>query len=512
MRFQSTNPDPGYPIVYLAGGPGGSGIAAARGKRFPLFMALRKVADVIVLDQRGTGASNTIPPCTVPKPSFADKPVVLTRETEMVFMRGAVKHCIAFWRDKGIDLSAYDTRENALDLTTLRKALGVDKLNLWGISYGGTLALAALKVMPEHIDRVVIASPLSMSQTVRLPARTQDFLERVAALLKSDPKLGKVYPDLIGTMTSVLDRLDKKPVHVILHSPKGKPVTLVIGQFPIQFATIRMLKNPDTLRYLPIMYSAMAAGRYRLVAGQLYKAFSRPFTLGGMGLAVRAASCLSPQREKLVEKQAKTTLLGNTLNVFTETVRGIGIPPLDRDFCKPIHSDVPVLILTGTLDGRTYPAGHAQILAGLSHGSEVVIENAGHDLFMSSPKVTKDIVAFLSHRPVKYRHIKLLIPNFITVLAICAGMTGIRLAVEGRFEPAVMMVLLAAFLDGIDGRAARLLKAQTRFGVQMDSLADIISFGVAPALVLYVFLLDQAGPFGWIAALVYAIAAGLRLA
>lgn len=108
--------------------------------------------------------------------------------------------------------------------------------------------------------------------------------------------------------------------------------------------------------------------------------------------------------------------------------------------------------------------------------------------------------------------IRLLIPNFITVLAICAGMTGIRLAVEGRFEPAVMMVLLAAFLDGIDGRAARLLKAQTRFGVQMDSLADIISFGVAPALVLYVFLLDQAGPFGWIAALVYAIAAGLRLA
>ena len=108
--------------------------------------------------------------------------------------------------------------------------------------------------------------------------------------------------------------------------------------------------------------------------------------------------------------------------------------------------------------------------------------------------------------------VRLLVPNFITVLAICAGMTGIRLAIENRFELAVTMVLIAAFLDGIDGRVARLLKAQSRFGVQMDSLADIINFGIAPALVLYLYMLDQAGSFGWIASLVYAIAAALRLA
>ncbi|WEX78470.1 phosphatidylcholine/phosphatidylserine synthase [Sinorhizobium numidicum] len=108
--------------------------------------------------------------------------------------------------------------------------------------------------------------------------------------------------------------------------------------------------------------------------------------------------------------------------------------------------------------------------------------------------------------------LRLMIPNMITVLAICAGLSGIRLAFENRFELAVAMVLLAAFLDGIDGRVARLLKATSSFGGQMDSLADIINFGVAPALVLYVFLLDQARSIGWIAALIYAIAAGLRLA
>lgn len=108
--------------------------------------------------------------------------------------------------------------------------------------------------------------------------------------------------------------------------------------------------------------------------------------------------------------------------------------------------------------------------------------------------------------------LRLIVPNMITVLAICAGLTGIRLAFENRYELAVAMVLLAAFLDGIDGRIARLMKATSKFGVQMDSLADIINFGVAPALVVYVYMLDQARSLGWIAALIYASAAALRLA
>ncbi|RWN00019.1 MAG: phosphatidylcholine/phosphatidylserine synthase [Mesorhizobium sp.] len=107
---------------------------------------------------------------------------------------------------------------------------------------------------------------------------------------------------------------------------------------------------------------------------------------------------------------------------------------------------------------------------------------------------------------------RMVLPNLVTVLAICAGLSGIRFGFEGRFEPAVVMVLLAAFLDGIDGRLARMLKATSKFGAQMDSLADIVNFGVAPALVLYAFLLDQAGSPGWIAALLFTIACGLRLA
>ena len=108
--------------------------------------------------------------------------------------------------------------------------------------------------------------------------------------------------------------------------------------------------------------------------------------------------------------------------------------------------------------------------------------------------------------------LRTLVPNLITILAICAGLTAVRMAFEDRFALAIGLILAAAFLDGIDGRIARLLKASSRFGEQMDSLADAVNFGVVPALVLYAYVLNEAGSLGWTAALVYAIATTLRLA
>lgn len=108
--------------------------------------------------------------------------------------------------------------------------------------------------------------------------------------------------------------------------------------------------------------------------------------------------------------------------------------------------------------------------------------------------------------------LRLLLPNLVTVLAICAGLSGIRLAFQGRFETAVAMVLVAALLDAMDGRVARRLKATSKFGAQLDSLADVINFGVSPAFVLYAFSLDVARSLGWMSALVYVIATALRLA
>ncbi|MDF3064216.1 MAG: CDP-diacylglycerol--serine O-phosphatidyltransferase [Microvirga sp.] len=122
------------------------------------------------------------------------------------------------------------------------------------------------------------------------------------------------------------------------------------------------------------------------------------------------------------------------------------------------------------------------------------------------------------YKPVPFRVIA---PNLVTVLGLCLGLTAIRLAYEGRIDPAiyarnleyaVICIIAAGVLDGIDGRLARFLKGTSRFGAELDSLSDFVCFGVAPALILYGFILHNLRGLGWIAALVLAIAAGLRLA
>lgn len=108
--------------------------------------------------------------------------------------------------------------------------------------------------------------------------------------------------------------------------------------------------------------------------------------------------------------------------------------------------------------------------------------------------------------------LRAMIPNAITAAALCAGLTGIRFAIGGEWAQAVLAIVVAGVLDGIDGRIARLLKAQSRFGAELDSLADNVSFGVAPALVLFLWSLQDLPRLGWFAALAYAIACALRLA
>lgn len=105
-----------------------------------------------------------------------------------------------------------------------------------------------------------------------------------------------------------------------------------------------------------------------------------------------------------------------------------------------------------------------------------------------------------------------LLPNFLTVGALCAGLTAIRLAVQGQYQYALGMIVLAAILDGLDGRLARLLKSESEIGAELDSLCDFVNFGVAPALTLYLWALQDSRGAGWIAALIFAVCCVMRLA
>ena len=110
------------------------------------------------------------------------------------------------------------------------------------------------------------------------------------------------------------------------------------------------------------------------------------------------------------------------------------------------------------------------------------------------------------------RSVSALIPNALTICALCAGLTAVRFALLDRWEHAVAAIMVAAILDGLDGRMARLLNATSKFGAELDSLSDFVSFGAAPALMVFLWSADGAGGIGWAAALFYAVCCALRLA
>ena len=396
VRFAATTETPGNPIVYLAGGPGGSGTGTAAGPRFPLFMALRQVADVIVFDQRGTGLSSSIPRCEG-ETSPIDPLQALTRERALAAFEMLARQCAVFWRDAGVDLNGYNTAESADDLEELRLALGVEKLDLWGISYGTHLAFSALRRHPASFGRVVLASAEGPDETVKLPSRTQAYLERVAALVRQDPELAAIIPDLVGLMRSVFDSLEADPVRVTTRDPRsGAEVELVIGKGEIQSLTGYLVKNPETLRNLPLAFLAMAQGDYSALAPYLV-GFKTLSSMRGMPEAMDAASGISAERQARVERERETAVLGDLLNFPGPELAGaLGIELLPDSFRAPLESKVPALFLSGSLDGRTYVESHRELAAGFSNAIHIVVENAGHDLFMSSDEVGRRIAEFLA--------------------------------------------------------------------------------------------------------------------
>ena len=118
-----------------------------------------------------------------------------------------------------------------------------------------------------------------------------------------------------------------------------------------------------------------------------------------------------------------------------------------------------------------------------------------------------------SKRPKRRRlNLNVMIPNMLTLIALCSGLTAIRFAYEGRWEHAALAILAAAILDTLDGRVARILKGTSKFGAELDSLSDILSFGVAPPMMLYFWVLEDFGRFGWILVMLFSVSCALRLA
>jgi len=401
VRFKSTAKNPGPPIVYLAGGPGGSGIGTATGSRFPLFMALREIADVIAFDQRGTGYSKPNLGCFERLALPLD--VAPTREAAIKELRENARGCVSYWRDiQRVDLTGYNTNESADDLEDLRKALGANQISLWSISYGTHLAFATMRRHPKSIHRAILAGTEGPDHTYKLPSNIQKHLEDFAAVIKADPQIGKDIPDFLGLMKSVFDRLDAQPETVEITDPRTKlKVKVIVNKFVMQYIVANNIGTTVTARFPALFYRA-SKGDFTNPA-QVWLDQSRSEIGSAMSFMMDCASGQTAARRERIEREAKGTLLEDIFNFpFPDICEEWKAPDLGDTFRAPLRSDVPVLFISGTLDARTPISNAEEYRTGFSNSTHMIIEGAVHSdpLFLSSPKIKDGMMEFLRGQPV----------------------------------------------------------------------------------------------------------------
>jgi pimeloyl-ACP methyl ester carboxylesterase len=402
VRLKSTAAKPGFPVVYLDGGPGGSAIGLARvPEYFQAFQELREVGDVILLDQRGVGRSK--PNLTrafaesLPTDVFADREVALRAFKERA------KSAADYFRAQGVDILAYNTIESANDVEDLRKALGAEKINLVGFSYGTHLGLATIRYHGKNLNRVVLIGTEGPDHTDKLPSTSDESIKRLARIVAADAEIGSKMPDLVGTLRRVLDRLEKEPVTVTITDQRTKkPVNVRVGKSGLQFLMMRDLGDASDLPIFPAWFYTMDKGDYSILkrfAEKRYNQFGGGLSV--MTLVMDISSGTSGQRQAQIKKEAPTALLGDIVNFpISEMGDVFGNPDLGDEFRAPIKTNVPTLFFSGTLDNNTQPFQADEVRRTFKTSTHIVIENAGHESMLTDPQVQKTMVDYLRGRDV----------------------------------------------------------------------------------------------------------------
>jgi pimeloyl-ACP methyl ester carboxylesterase len=399
-RYASTADDPIAPIVYLAGGPGGSGSRSSLGDRFPFFQALRELGDVIAWDQRGTYFAEPYLLC----PNSFDyqlhepgDPVVYTPILEEF-----AAQCVAHFEDQGIDIAAYHTVASADDLEALRIALGADQLTLWGIIYGTHLALAYMRRYPERVHAAVLAGVEGPAHSYKLPSNLDKVLARVDSLVRLDPEARAITPDLLGSVKAVMARLEEEPVHVEIPSPSGEMVSVGISKFDVQDAFTDLLGDDEDIALLPLAAKALEEGNFAPLAlvearGRLGRRAS------AMAAAMDCASGATDDRLQRIAREAPESILGDaTLFPFPQVCSFFPHKDLGDAYRAPVSGEMPVLFISGTLDARTPPSNAEEVRQGFPNSEHIIIENGTHDddLLIVSPLILQGVLEFLKGDPV----------------------------------------------------------------------------------------------------------------
>jgi pimeloyl-ACP methyl ester carboxylesterase len=394
------------PIVYLSGGPGGAGSFEVA---FMVKHGLNADREVIFVDQRGTHRAEPRLGCPGWEQFLYDSVgTPFAANSTTAGDSAAIEECHDHWAARGVDLAAYNTTENAADIADLRVALGIDRWNVYGVSYGSKLALILLRNHPQGIRSVILdsVSPPTSNIVEKWWAAPASSFKAIFAACAAQPACAASYPNLEADFTATVNRLDTTPaVEQVVDS--GAPVTVNVDGFAFAYTLIMTSERGDAAA-IPKLIADMARRDSGSVAAA-YLALRGPpefVGLGGMGLAmtVFCAEHANLTTEAVTLAKAKAALPG-----FPERVLRVQ-PKQGRLFIEcpiwnvgmaepavsaPVVSDVPVLIIEGAFDAATAPEWVELITPDLKSSQVVAFPFTGHSVLGKSTCAVSIVTAFL---------------------------------------------------------------------------------------------------------------------
>jgi pimeloyl-ACP methyl ester carboxylesterase len=365
------------PLVLLAGGPG-QGAAKLAGQLMPLLERIQRQRDLVFVDQRGTGDSRPLECDPVPPTA------PLTEQFDDTFHEKELRACLASY---DADVRLYTTPIAMDDLDEVRAALGYDKLNLWGVSYGTRAALVYLRQHPEHVRTVILdgVAPMSLVLPLYVARDGQRSLELLLTGCEQDAGCSHRYPELRGRFTALLESLAREPLKTrVQHPLTGVSEDVVLTRTAFVGALHSLLYQPETAAMLPLVVDRATQGDwgpfvalYVTMHGGLEKNMSQ-----GMHLSVVCSEDAPLITEEALVRETRGSWMGerelrDTLKACALWPRG-SVPAGYRD---PVTSDVPVLLLSGELDPVTPPQWAEDAKKTLSNSLHVVLPGVGHGTY-----------------------------------------------------------------------------------------------------------------------------------
>lgn len=401
----SSSPNPGPAIFLLAGGPGASWISSLhREERFKELNFYRKFSDVVIVDQRGAGQSKPNLKCKGEWEIPFSSP--LTPGLYQSVLEQAATHCQEHWEEKGINLSAYNTDENAADIEELRKALGYNKMILVGGSYGSHLGLHMLRKYPQSIDRALFYGIEGPDHTWDVPSYKLQALKRIAEALDTtsycQEKLGKI--GLINALSSVIDSLKNEPFKIQLKSD-GKVLDIIVTQMVVQMmASYQAQKRDRPIQWADFIID-MYHGNY-VLPGSAAISIHSVSAPNAMSNAMDYASGISQQRYELIKSDPAQSILGDINLPYRLDKKAWGISELGPDFQEPVQSDLPILLVHGTWDISTPIENARETIKHLPNGHLIEVVDGTHgslyELYEYWPEAYLKIGSFLEGKKMDF--------------------------------------------------------------------------------------------------------------